>query len=128
MSKPVQDASITQTDTAKPGEALYENKELPVFVALEDSESTGWLIQFVYIVLAICVPVVIFLGILWFSKTLQVNPQTGISVLIRIFGVLAACVLLVKTHLSTVWGVVPVFMYGTLLSFYPAFNYWLYGS
>ena len=128
MVKPIQEGSVKQTNAANPGESLYENKYLAGFAAIDESGSKGWLLQFVYIVLAICVPVVIFLVILWFSKSLQINPQTGVSILIRIFGVITASVLLVKTHLSNIWGVIPLFLYRTLLSLYPAFDYWLYGD
>jgi hypothetical protein len=129
MAKPVDELTVRQQKAAKLGETLYEDKELTSnqFASFDEDNFSikRLLLQMAYFAFAICVPVTVFLVVLWFSESIQVNPHTGLLILIRIGCLIVACVLLIKYHLLTILGVVPLILYGMLWVLSPAFDFWL---
>lgn len=123
----VDKSRVKRAKAGKLGESLYDGKVLSPQVDIDRFDSNERQLEYASIALVIIVPVALTVGIWWFAKFLQVTPDTGMSIFVRACFVVAASVLLVKTRLSTLQGVIPLVLFGLCWSLYPAFDYWIYG-
>jgi hypothetical protein len=136
MPKRNGDLTVKRTNSSGLGKNLYEDKELGRLINvdayidadLDAFEKMHWLLRYAFVIFVILTLVAIVVGMWWFSKFIQVNSDTGLSILIRVCCVLAASVLLIKTRLTSNLGIVPIMFFGIVWSFYPALNYWLHAS
>ena len=103
-------------------------KNLGSYVNDDNSESTHWLLRYTTIAFVIFIPVVTSPGLWWLSNSIAVNPETSLSIIIRACCVIAASLLLVKFRILKRDAVMPLLFLGIFWSFYPALDYWLYGS
>jgi hypothetical protein len=127
MATPNDELTTKRTKAGSPGASLYDGKELVSHVVNVNSDNKERRLEYVSVALVILIPVVLTVGVWWFAKFLQVTPDTGMSIFIRVCWVVAAGVLLVKTRLSTIQGISPFILLGLCWSLYPALDYWLYG-
>jgi len=127
MNARVTELTATQINATNLGETLYDVKQHVSFDSVDDSEKNQWWLQSAFVALIILFPLAFCLGVWWFSQFIQVSPDTGLSILIRAGGAISASALLVRFRLSTTLGIIPLLLFGISWSFYPAFDYWLYG-
>lgn len=77
-----------------------------------------------FVVVAIVVLGLLALGVWKFSSAINVNFETGSSVLLRTGGVLAICIALLKFDVFSLGQVIPALIGGLAWAFFPALDYW----
>jgi len=113
----------------KLGDSLYENNELALSPPIKVNwlEKHEWLLAVGVVFFCIFIAALMTLSVFWFSQYIQVNPETGLSIFLRIGLLIAISLLLFKFRLikirDYVWGM----LFGIFWAINPAFDYWLYG-
>lgn len=77
-----------------------------------------------FIVIAVIILGILALGVWKFSGVINVNFETGLSVLLRTGGVIAVCLALIKFDILSLGAAIPGLVSGLAWAFFPAFDYW----
>lgn len=77
-----------------------------------------------FILAALLVLGLLALGVWKFSGAINVNFETGLSVLLRTGGVLAICIMLLKFDVLSLGQAIPALIGGLIWAFFPALDYW----
>lgn len=77
-----------------------------------------------FVVIALVVVGLLALGVWKFSGAINVNFDTGLSVLLRVGGVLTICIALLKFDALSLAQVIPALIGGLAWAFFPALDYW----
>lgn len=77
-----------------------------------------------FVVVTIVILGLLALGIWKFSNAINVNFETGLSILLRTGGVLAVCIALLKFDVLSLGQAIPALLGGLAWAFFPALDYW----
>jgi hypothetical protein len=111
------------------GENLYEDKAGVVLppIGVDASEKSEWLLGTGVVFFSIFIAVVMTLAVFWFSQSIQVNPETGLSIFLRIGLLVVITLTLIKFRVVNFLNYLGGMFFGLCWAFNPALDYWLLG-